>query len=123
MKELMIVSMFASLSRNAAAAEYSGEVVLPAFFTLLICHTGVQAVDESPQADADPPNAADNAWQLPAGREDFHVFLLMGQSNMAGGSREPDGGMLPEDEVPIPHVLFVKTNVAYERIVNNKNAE
>jgi hypothetical protein len=41
-----------------------------------------------------------NAWRVPASKEKFHLFLLMGQSNMAGGVNIGAG-----DTKPIPHVL------------------
>ncbi len=42
-----------------------------------------------------------SAGNLPA-KESFHVFLLMGQSNMAGR-----GALEPEDKQPHPHVLML----------------
>ena len=50
--------------------------------------------------------AADN-WQIPAKKADFHVFLLMGQSNMAGGDKEEH--LLPEDKQPVPHIVYIPT--------------
>jgi len=44
------------------------------------------------------------AWTIPAEKARFHVFLLMGQSNMSGF-----GAMLPEDQKPTPHVLKLPT--------------
>jgi len=43
-------------------------------------------------------------WAIPANKEDFHVFLLMGQSNMAGY-----GELQPGDEKPVPSVLRIPT--------------
>jgi hypothetical protein len=40
----------------------------------------------------------DSEWKIPKNKENFHVFLLMGQSNMNGG------GNLQKD---LPHVLFI----------------
>ncbi len=37
---------------------------------------------------------------IPSSKEDFHLFLLMGQSNMSGGV-----GLAAGDTQPIPHVL------------------
>ena len=48
---------------------------------------------------ADTPQAT--AVTLPA-KEQFHLFLLVGQSNMAGR-----GTVEPQDEVPKPHVLML----------------
>jgi hypothetical protein len=45
-------------------------------------------------------NASD--WEIPADKENFHVFLLMGQSNMSGG-----GHVEPEDRKPVPRLLFI----------------
>ena len=39
-------------------------------------------------------------WEIPQKKEDFHVFLLMGQSNMNGAAKTKEG-----DEKPTPHVL------------------
>jgi hypothetical protein len=44
------------------------------------------------------------AWTIPAAKENFHVFILMGQSNMSGHAP-----MLPEDQVPVPHVVKLPT--------------
>lgn len=42
-------------------------------------------------------------WIIPDSKEKFHMFLLMGQSNMAGY-----GDVLPEDKEPIPGVLVFR---------------
>ncbi|MCX6928708.1 MAG: sialate O-acetylesterase [Verrucomicrobia bacterium] len=47
---------------------------------------------------------ADERWVPPTEREQFHVFLLLGQSNMSGFAQLEAG-----DEVPVPHVLRVLT--------------
>ena len=44
-----------------------------------------------------------NAWKIPASKENFHVFLLMGQSNMSGGVNIAAG-----DAQPVPHVLKMR---------------
>jgi hypothetical protein len=44
------------------------------------------------------------AWQIPATKEKFHIFLLMGQSNMSGHAPT-----LPEDLKPVPHVVKLPT--------------
>ena len=43
---------------------------------------------------------ASNDWTIPTQKKDFHVFLLMGQSNMNGAAK-----LLPEDRTPAPHVV------------------
>jgi len=49
-------------------------------------------------------------WQIPEDKEKFHVFLLYGQSNMAGGiKKHQPGHLLPEDEIPTPHLLQVRS--------------
>ncbi len=49
-------------------------------------------------------------WQLPEDKEKFHVFLLYGQSNMAGGiKKHQPGHLLPEDKIPTPHLLQVRS--------------
>ncbi|MCK5469704.1 MAG: hypothetical protein KAI99_14390, partial [Cyclobacteriaceae bacterium] len=37
--------------------------------------------------------------QVPANKDNFHIFILMGQSNMAGY-----GELLPDDKLPIEGV-------------------
>ena len=46
----------------------------------------------------------EKAWEIPSAKENFHVFILMGQSNMSGY-----GKLLPEDLKPIPHVVKLPT--------------
>ena len=41
-----------------------------------------------------------DSWKVPSTKENFHVFLLMGQSNMSGGT-----GVVAADTQPVPHVL------------------
>ena len=43
-------------------------------------------------------------WAIPARKENFHIFLLMGQSNMAGHAPLEAG-----DEKPVPHVVAIPT--------------
>jgi hypothetical protein len=50
----------------------------------------------------EPTNASH--WKLPKDKHNFHVFLLMGQSNMSGGTK-----MLPEDKKPTAHVVMLPT--------------
>ncbi|MBN1912521.1 MAG: sialate O-acetylesterase [Pirellulales bacterium] len=50
---------------------------------------------------ADEPT---DPWKIPTERENFHVFLLMGQSNMVGHSQP-----LPEDRKPVPRILMLPT--------------
>lgn len=48
-------------------------------------------------------------WQIPQDKSKFHVFVLYGQSNMAGGIKERFGGALTEeDKTPVPHILQVR---------------
>jgi hypothetical protein len=49
------------------------------------------------------PNNAD-PWQIPTDQGDFHVFLLMGQSNMAGGI--PGRELTEEDKTPVPGIVI-----------------
>jgi len=52
----------------------------------------------------------DKDWQIPESKEKFHVFLLYGQSNMAGGIKKHQPGyLLPEDKIPTPHLLQVRS--------------
>jgi hypothetical protein len=41
-----------------------------------------------------------DSWKVPSSKKNFHVFLLMGQSNMSGGVDIAAG-----DTKPIPRVL------------------
>ena len=43
-------------------------------------------------------------WDIPTEKEKFHVFILMGQSNMAGGI--PGKELTKEDKTPVPHILL-----------------
>ena len=48
-------------------------------------------------------------WRIPKDKSKFHVFVLYGQSNMAGGIKERFGGTLTEKEkTPTPHILQVR---------------
>lgn len=46
-------------------------------------------------------------WEIPAEKENFHVFLLMGQSNMAGGIKGDH--LTEEDTTPVPHIVYIPT--------------
>jgi hypothetical protein len=49
-------------------------------------------------AAEDKPDS--DSWTIPSDKKNFHVFLLMGQSNMSGGT-----GLVPADTQPVPNVL------------------
>jgi hypothetical protein len=49
-------------------------------------------------------NVPGSDWKLPADHKKFHIFLLMGQSNMAGY-----GELEPGDEKPVPGVVAIPT--------------
>ena len=49
----------------------------------------------------------ESAWTIPSNKEDFHVFLLMGQSNMAGGIKGEH--LTEEDKTPVPYVIYIPT--------------
>lgn len=52
----------------------------------------------------------DKDWQIPADKGKLHVFLLYGQSNMAGGIKPwQPGHLLPGDKIPVPHLLQVRS--------------
>jgi len=54
-----------------------------------------------------PPRCG-GAWRLPTERERFHVFLLAGQSNMAGhGCMRDDDPWQPGDFDPVPGVVVL----------------
>src|SRR5262245_52973592 len=46
------------------------------------------------------PKRQSDDWSIPDEREEFHVFLLMGQSNMAGAA-----AVTNEDRIPVPGIL------------------
>lgn len=54
-----------------------------------------------PSAQAQQDN---DAWRIPTQKQDFHIFLLMGQSNMSGY-----GKLQPEDRKGVPRVLLLPT--------------
>ena len=58
------------------------------------------AISSTSQAQDKHPDA----WEVPANKEQFHVFLLMGQSNMSGY-----GKMLAADREPVPGVIKLPT--------------
>lgn len=43
-------------------------------------------------------------WNIPKEKKDFHIFVLMGQSNMAGY-----GELLPQDTILVPKILKLPT--------------
>ncbi len=49
-------------------------------------------------------DGVDDDWAIPSLKENFHIFFLMGQSNMAGFAK-----VLPEDKKPVPHVVKIPT--------------
>lgn len=42
-------------------------------------------------------------WDIPDDKSKFHIFLLMGQSNMAGGI--PGKELTEDDKKPVPHIV------------------
>ena len=52
-------------------------------------------------------NATEVAWDIPEDKTNFHVFLLMGQSNMSGF-----GEVVAEDKEPLPGVVKLPTKGA-----------
>ena len=46
---------------------------------------------------------AEEPATIPSSKENFHLFLLMGQSNMSGGV-----GLAAGDNQPVPHVLKMR---------------
>lgn len=65
------------------------------FVGLLV--VGWNAAFGQESVDADP-------WTIPSDKQRFHVFLLMGQSNMSGY-----GHVLPEDKTPVPGIVKLPT--------------
>jgi hypothetical protein len=58
-------------------------------------------------------SATNSDSAVPADRAAFHIFLLAGQSNMAGR-----GEVAPEDTVPIPHVLALGKDGAWHAAID-----
>lgn len=48
--------------------------------------------------------AGEDDWKIPTDNRDFHIFLLMGQSNMAGGI--PGRELTAEDKTPVPGIVI-----------------
>ncbi|MHC4083709.1 MAG: sialate O-acetylesterase [Planctomycetota bacterium] len=46
-------------------------------------------------------------WYIPTEKAKFHIFLLMGQSNMAGGIKGDH--LTDEDKTPVPHIVYIPT--------------
>jgi len=84
---------------------------------VIVATAGLRAQDTENAEDVKRGNEANvvqqplgKDWQIPADKEKFHVFLLYGQSNMAGGIKPwQPGHLLPEDKIPVPHLLQVKS--------------
>ena len=58
---------------------------------------------------------AEDLVNITSSKKSFHLFLLMGQSNMSGGV-----GLAAGDTQPVPHVLkmsFKKINACFECIL------
>ena len=64
--------------------------------TLFVCNLSLFAAEPTPPS---------SAWDIPDSSKKFHIFLLMGQSNMSGF-----GLLQPADREPVPHVLNIPTN-------------
>jgi hypothetical protein len=60
--------------------------ILLAIPALLIGHENALAADEPSLVGSS--SAKEDSWRIPADKKDFHIFLLMGQSNMAGGIKK-----------------------------------
>ncbi|MEN8192657.1 MAG: sialate O-acetylesterase [Bacteroidota bacterium] len=43
-------------------------------------------------------------WEIPSDKNDFHIFILMGQSNMSGY-----GTLIDSDTISVPHILKIPT--------------
>ncbi len=68
-----------------------------------------EKAEETPEATTKGPTIEDEGWRIPEDKSKFHIFVLYGQSNMAGGIKERFGGTLTEQEkTPIPHILQVR---------------
>lgn len=50
------------------------------------------------------PEGDEDDWKIPSSKENFHVFILMGQSNMSGY-----GKLLKEDKTPVSKVVKLPT--------------
>jgi len=48
--------------------------------------------------------ASEGDWKIPTDNRNFHIFLLMGQSNMAGGI--PGRELTDEDRTPVPGIVI-----------------
>jgi len=71
----------------------------------MIVRTGILALVIMMTSHAAAQEASnEDAWKVPAAKEQFHVFILMGQSNMSGY-----GKLLPEDRKPVPRVVKLPT--------------
>jgi len=76
-----------------------------ALLALMTMATGLPAEEAGLAAGAvKTPEGKD--WQIPADKENFHIFTLMGQSNMAG--EIPGKYLTDEDKTPVPHVVLLR---------------
>ncbi len=62
-------------------------------FCAMLADSALTAADEQ----------GSDSWKIPPSTKNFHVFLLMGQSNMSGGVNIAAG-----DTQPVPHVLKMR---------------
>jgi len=77
--------------------------------TILALQLGPAAAQPDVQQSRDmQPGVVDDNWRLPPDKRNFHVFLLMGQSNMAGGI--PGDQLTAEDKTPVPHIVLRRGN-------------
>ena len=70
-----------------------------AVFSIVSSHVVGASKTEKP-----PSEKLNIAWKIPSVKENFHVFLLMGQSNMSGFAM-----MLREDKRPVARVVKLPT--------------
>ncbi len=85
-----------------------------AFLAMMMVATACLRAEEAGRVEktketVETKKALGKDWRIPEDKSKFHIFVLYGQSNMAGGIKERFGGTLTEEEkTPIPHILQVR---------------
>ena len=110
--------------RNVANMRITGVVLA----IIVAAFGGVEAAtrDEGRPAQKEPGAGKD--WEIPKDKKDFHIFVCLGQSNMAGGFKEShlynDRGKYAPVTDPAPRVLTYRAGgwrpAAHPLVKHNK---
>lgn len=83
-------------------------IVIIIVFYVFLCSSPASSGEVSKISATKGGNIAVASVKIPLKKKDFHIFLLMGQSNMAGyGGIAINDPYLPGDKDPVPHILVL----------------